>query len=113
MKNILLAGMIGIWTTSSLAHSPLKSTTPANEVVIAMAPAEVLFDFTGEIRLTRVTMTIENHPSVDLDLDGHSGFITEYAVPLPRFGSGPYQIDWRGLGADGHALNGTFAFTVQ
>jgi len=28
-------------------------------------------------------------------------------------GPGIYEVEWRGLGADGHALNGTFSFTVK
>jgi methionine-rich copper-binding protein CopC len=28
-------------------------------------------------------------------------------------GAGVYFVKWRGLGADGHALNGTFSFTVE
>jgi len=28
-------------------------------------------------------------------------------------GTGNYLIEWRGLGGDGHALNGTFSFTVE
>ena len=113
MKNILLAGMIGIWATSATAHSPLESTTPANEAIITEVPSEVLFNFKGEIRMTRVTMTHADDPSVNLDLTGHTGFISDYTVPLQGVGNGPYLIDWRGLGTDGHALNGSFNFTVE
>ncbi len=28
-------------------------------------------------------------------------------------GAGVYVVEWRGLGSDGHALNGTFSFTVE
>lgn len=113
MKKILLAGMVGIWATSAMAHSPLDGTTPTNEATVAEVPTEVLLDFKGTIRLTRVTMTHAEHDSVDLDLSGNSGFISDYAVPMQPMGSGSYKIDWRGLGADGHALNGTFSFTVE
>ncbi len=113
MKNMLLAGMIGIWSTAALAHSPLESTTPTNEAIIAEVPLEVVFDFKGEIRLTRVTMTYADQAGIDLDLSEHDGFITEYAVPMQDMGSGNYVIEWRGLGSDGHALNGAFSFMVE
>lgn len=113
MKQILLAGLFGIWATSAVAHSPLESTTPADEAVIADVPADVLLDFKGAIRLTRVTMTHADHEGVDLDLSGHKGFITNYAIPIEAMGSGTYSIAWRGLGIDGHALDGAFAFVVQ
>lgn len=113
MKNLLLAGMIGIWATSALAHSPLDRTTPANEAVVAEAPTEVLLDFKGNIRLTRVTMTHAGKHSVEMDLGNQTAFTQEFALPLVDLGAGEYVIAWRGLGDDGHALNGTFSFTVE
>lgn len=113
MKKILLAGLLGIWATGAVAHSPLENTTPKDESVVAELPTNVLLDFKGAIRLTRVTMTHADHDGVDLDLSGHEGFITDYAIPLEAMGIGAYSIAWRGLGIDGHALDGTFSFVVQ
>lgn len=113
MKKILIAALIGIFATSAGAHSPLDGTTPANEATVAEMPSEVRLDFKSEIRLTRVTMTYADHPSVDLDLSGHDGFISDYSLPTEPMGNGSYVIAWRGLGADGHALNGSFYFTVE
>ena len=45
MKKILLAGLIGIWATGAMAHSPLDGTTPANEATVTEMPTEVLMDF--------------------------------------------------------------------
>jgi len=28
-------------------------------------------------------------------------------------GAGTYRIEWRGLGIDGHAMQGEFTFTVE
>lgn len=113
MKTLLLAGMIGIWTTGALAHSPLQETTPKNEAVLEEAPSEVLLNFKADIRLTRVSLSQEEHPSVDLNLQGYDGFVTSYALALEPIGSGAYVINWRGLGADGHAMKGVFSFKVR
>ncbi|MGB3246522.1 MAG: copper resistance CopC family protein [Sulfitobacter sp.] len=113
MKSIMLAGIIGIWSTGAMAHSPLDGTTPADDAILSEVPSEVLLDFKGKIRLTRITMTYAEQSGVDLDLDGHDGFISQYAIPLQSMGNGAYIIEWRGLGADGHALNGSFSFTVE
>ena len=40
-------------------------------------------------------------------------FAQEFALPMQDMGPGSYVVEWRGLGADGHALNGTFNFTVK
>lgn len=113
LKQIVLTAMMGFWATGAFAHSPLAVTIPANESIVAEVPSEISMDFKGDIRLTRVSMAHADHPSVDLDLDGFDGFISDYAIPLQSMGSGVYLIEWRGLGADGHTMNGSFSFTVE
>ena len=113
MKTFLLAGMIAIWATGALAHSPLDGTTPANDATVAQMPTEVLMDFKGDIRLTRVAITHADTPSVDMDLGEQTAFMQEFALPMHDMGVGVYVVEWRGLGDDGHALNGNFSFTVE
>ena len=36
-----------------------------------------------------------------------------FAIPMQSMGEGTYEIEWRGLGEDGHPMNGTFGFTVE
>ncbi len=105
--------MIAFWATGAMAHSPIDDTIPAHEAVISQVPSEVVLSFLHDIRLTRLTMTHADHPAADLDLSGYKGMTTEYSVPMQPMGNGTYVIDWRGLGADGHAMNGTFSFTVE
>lgn len=113
MKTFLLAGMIGIWATGAIAHSPLDATTPANEATVTVMPTEVLMDFKGDIRLTRVSITHADTHSMDMDLGEQAAFTQEFALPMHDVGAGVYVVEWRGLGVDGHALNGTFSFTVE
>lgn len=112
MKKILLTSLMMLWATTALAHSPLASTVPANEAVITEVPSELVLDFKGNIRLTRLQLSYADHEA-DLDLDGFNGFISNYTIPMQSMGAGTYQIEWRGLGDDGYALNGTFSFTVE
>ena len=113
MKNILLAGMIAVWATGAVAHSAMDETTPAHEAVLAEAPTEVVMNFLHDIRLTRVSMTHADQPAVDLDLSAYKGMEIDFTVPMQSIGSGTYLIDWRGLGADGHAMTGSFSFVVE
>ena len=113
MKTILLAGMIGIWATGAMAHSPLNATTPANEAVVTEMPSEVLMDFKGDIRLTRVAITHAGKHSMDMDIGEQTAFSQEFTLPMHDMGAGVYVVEWRGLGDDGHAMNGTFSFTVE
>lgn len=113
MKIFWVAGMIGIFATDAMAHSPLDGTTPANEATVAEVPSEVFLDFKGDIRLTRVTMTHADTHNMEMDIGDQTAFMQEFAFPLEDMGAGQYVIAWRGLGIDGHALNGTFTFTAE
>lgn len=113
MRKLLLAGIIGMWVTGAAAHSPLQKTTPTNGAIVSEIPAELVLDFKGKIRLTRVSLTREGDPAINLDLSGLKGFLSDYSLPIEPMGSGDYVIKWRGLGSDGHAMNGTFGFTVE
>ena len=113
MKNFLLAGLIGIWATGAMAHSPLQKTTPANEAIVAEMPSEVLLNFKGDIRLTRVSITHADTHSMDMDLGAQTSFTQEFSLPMHDMGAGVYVVKWRGLGDDGHALNGSFSFIVE
>lgn len=113
MKTILLAGIIGISATAAIAHSPLKATSPADGSKLEQTPAELSFDFKGKIRLTRVTVRVADDTDIDLDLSAHKKFTLDYALPIEDMGSGVYEVEWRGLGTDGHAQKGVFNFTVE
>lgn len=93
MKNLLFAGMIGVLSTGAMAHSPLEGTRPADDAKVKTVPSMVQLDFKGKIRLTRVTVTLADHPSTDLDLGDPKGFIPEYAFPMQAMGDGTYVID--------------------
>lgn len=107
---LFMAAFLG---TAAFGHSPLEATTPANGATIAELPETLLLDFKGNIRLTRLTLTHSSDATVDLNLDAFSSFLSEFAVPLEGKGPGIYEFAWRGLGDDGHPLNGTFSFTVE
>lgn len=113
MKTILLAGMIGIWAIGAMAHTPLDGTTPANKTTVTEMPTVVLMGFKGDIRLTRVAIAHADTQSMDMDLGEQTAFTQEFALPMHDLGAGTYVVEWRGLGVDGHALNGTFSFTVE
>jgi len=113
MKQILFAGIIGVWATGAMAHSPLEATTPANEATVSEMPSEVLMDFKGDIRLTRVAITHADTDSMDMDLGDQTSFMQEFALPMHDMGKGAYVVEWRGLGVDGHPMTGIFKFDVE
>lgn len=99
--------------TGALAHFKMDETTPANGAVIAAVPAEVSLHFGKKIHLTKVTLTHGADAPVDLDLSAFGSFDTMFDLPVADRGAGTYSVDWRALGADGHALTGSFSFEVS
>ncbi|MBE1284469.1 MAG: copper resistance protein CopC [Rhodobacteraceae bacterium] len=113
MKNLTSIGLISMLATSAFAHSKMETTTPENGATIADVPSMITFSFTDDIRLTKVNMIHQDAPSVMLDLGEQTHFDRAFALPLQSMGEGTYRIEWRGLGADGHAMQGEFTFTVD
>lgn len=113
MKNLLLASLFVTWAGACHAHSALEMSVPAAGETIAAAPEALEMTFKKGIRLTKVSLTRMDNPSVLLDLTGSKGFITDYSIPVNLTDIGNYLIEWRGLGQDGHVVTGDFTFEVK
>ncbi|WP_299615049.1 copper resistance CopC family protein [uncultured Tateyamaria sp.] len=102
----LAAMATGVW-----AHSKAEQTTPANDAT--MEKVEVIeLRFDAPMRVTAITMT---GPAGDVAVARETGMdpVTEFrAMPPADLPHGAYTVDWRGLSADGHPMQGTFGFTV-
>ena len=113
MKKLATLALITTLATSAFAHSRVDTTTPENGAVIAGYPAEISFRFAADIRLTRVNMIYKDHAPVRLDLGDQTSFEQVFTLPFKGMGVGTYRIEWRGLGKDGHAMQGEFTFMVD
>lgn len=113
MKKLATFALMTLLATSAFAHSRVDTTMPENGAVITEVPTEISFNFAADIRLTRVDMHHQDHPSVRLDLGDQTSFDRVFTLPLEGMGKGTYRIEWRGLGSDGHAMQGEFSFTVE
>ncbi|MQY42589.1 copper resistance protein CopC [Epibacterium sp. SM1969] len=113
MKKLALFALLAALSSTAFAHSRVDMTTPENGAVMTDVPAEVSFNFADDIRLTRVEMTHAVHPTVQLDLGDQKSFDRAFTLPLDDMGVGTYRIEWRGLGVDGHVMQGDFTFTVE
>ncbi|AEI96512.1 copper resistance CopC family protein [Roseobacter litoralis] len=104
---------LALTSAQALAHSEKESTTPANGAVVEDVPETIGLRFTDGMRLTKVEMIYASSAPKTLEVSSQSGFLKEFSLPLISMGTGIYQIDWRGLGIDGHPMNGTFSFEVK
>lgn len=103
-------------TRSDAVHFALTRSVPAADASVA-SPAEVRLWFTEPakdgsmgVRLVNAAGALVETTEVAADpQDAKVYFITVGRA----LAAGRYTVAWRGVGADGHALNGEFGFTVS
>lgn len=113
MKRLILATLlIAATTTAALAHSKSEKTVPANAATVASVET-IAISFNDPMRVTAISLT---GPEGAVDLERETGMepTREFsATPTSAIPDGPYDVEWRGLSADGHPMQGTFSFTVS
>lgn len=94
------------------AHATLKSSTPANGVVLTEAPKVFHLEFGHAAKLTKFKLTKESE-EIAVPVDPAAGASTTFNVPLPALTAGKYHAKWSTLGDDGHAMTGAASFSVS
>ena len=112
LQKTCLAAVLVMTATSALAHSPLKTTQPADGAELAKAPQTISMTFGKPARLTKVIVErADNAEPSRLKLPTKS-FTREFEMnEIPDL-AGRYRVRWRALGQDGHVLKGSFGYTV-
>ena len=115
MNRLILSALAGAaMTVTAFAHSPLKATMPADGETISGTPDMLHLVFAKPARVTKIMLK---------HVAGATTHEDKLAIPSKKFetelmlqpdfkGPGDYIVDWRALGKDGHALKGSFKFTV-
>ena len=97
-------------TAPAHAHTD-GETVPADGAEVA-ALAQVMLRFDAPMRVTAISLEGEGG-EVALASEQGTDPVTEYvASPEGALGPGAYEVEWRGLSADGHPMRGSFGFTV-
>lgn len=113
MKHIIIAALLSLSITGAMAHSKVDKTVPKDGDILDIAPANLDLTFAKKIRITKISVSSGTAPKVDLDLGDQTSFTKAISIPLNQKGTGAYEVKWRGLSADGHAITGNFAFEVK
>ncbi|WP_127494484.1 copper resistance CopC family protein [Paenibacillus glycanilyticus] len=115
MKRILFICLAALFLVPgiAMAHSKITVSTPANEETVTVSPAEISMTFNTNIeKLSQFKLLDESGnqvPTGDISVSKAtmSGSVTE---PLKN---GAYTVKWTIIGADGHAVDGEYAFKVN
>jgi methionine-rich copper-binding protein CopC len=95
------------------AHTELQATKPADGASVTAPIDEVTLTFNGPVRADGSTVTITGPGGQTVQNGPVSVIDTVVHQPVSPLRSGAYQVDWRVVAADGHALTGQFLFQVN
>lgn len=113
MKRLVCAFLLVVCGGLASAHSRMDATLPADGAVLEDAPEKIVLRFDKSIRLVTIKMTHADQHTETLDIGDQTGFETEFTLQMTPLGAGRYDISWRGLGEDGHIMQGRFGFDVE
>ncbi len=121
MKSKLLMLAAGLALTvgassTALLHFGLSRSVPAADATVA-SPAEVRLWFTEAAADNSVGIRLVDAAGAALETgevvhDAQDAKVYSVAVSR-RLAAGRYTVSWRGIGADGHTVQGNYAFTVS
>jgi methionine-rich copper-binding protein CopC len=109
---LALTGAAMILAGPAFGHAKLRSTVPAADAQLPVAPKSLTLTFNEDVRLAVLTLTADGK-DVPLTFDRSAPAAPQVTVALPVLGAGNYQVRWSALSpADGHVTKGTFSFAV-
>ncbi|MBE3557582.1 MAG: copper resistance protein CopC [Firmicutes bacterium] len=107
---------VALFPGISFAHAHYQSSSPADGASLAQPPTSVTIHFTESIEpsLSKIEVLDASGQEVTAGaarpIDNNQGL----QVPLrPSLSPGKYTVEWSNVATDGHALNGSFTFTVS
>lgn len=112
----LAMALLGTLATPSTAHQTLLRSAPEAGDQLSSLPTSLRLIFREPIQgaFTRITLLGPDSMEVRLGIlqvEGDSGTVAALAI-VGRMGAGAYTVAWRTTGADGHTVEGRYAFTV-
>ncbi len=108
---LVLGALVGPVGPAS-AHDELISTQPASGAVLDAPPATIGLEFSEDVLAISPTVVLTG-PDGDVPLESPVVTGTQVSVAVPLgLAPGAYSVIWRVVSADGHPVQGTFAFSL-
>ncbi|MBL8986243.1 MAG: copper resistance protein CopC [Gemmatimonadales bacterium] len=97
-------------------HNHLTKSIPAADEAVAPAPKSIQLWFAEKVEPKFSSITLMTADSAKIALGavaaGNEPKMLTAEIPS-QLAAGKYLVRWRTAGDDGHAVRGTFAFTVK
>ena len=113
--NRVLALALATIFLTGMVHTHLVKSTPGSGETLTASPKEVRlwFNERPEVPFTSVTILTSDSTKVATIKGVATGDSMAVALPLPApLAPGRYLVNWRTASTDGHAVRGTFEFSI-
>lgn len=113
MMVVIMVVLFSLPMNGAFAHSHLSSTDPADGEVKNVPVTSLMLNFDGKIMEGSFVELIhdENGEVTDVTFEIGDGYLK--AIPAEALVNGNYTVNWSIISADGHPLEGSYAFTVD
>jgi methionine-rich copper-binding protein CopC len=111
----LLAASVGLLGATA-RHNHLVKSSPSNGDSLQVAPSEIHLWFAErpELAFTSITLTDADSARIAVGKAKAGKDSLEAVVPLSApLDPGSYSATWRSASLDGHAVRGSFRFTIS
>jgi methionine-rich copper-binding protein CopC len=109
---VVAAGLLTLGSIAT-AHTDLAGSTPANGAVMNHAPEKLELHFTEAVQLLKFSLTGSEAAAVATEFKAAADKLEHFEIALPALKEDSYTVSWSALGADGHLVEKTLAFTVD
>ena len=111
---LLFAAFAALTAPSSAKHATLVSSEPAANSRLTSSPTRIRLVYSEPVegKLAKVSLVPSAGTRIVLRAGADPRDVHAVIAPVDSLGPGSYEVEWRVVSADGHPVDGTFAFTV-
>jgi putative copper export protein/methionine-rich copper-binding protein CopC len=112
IATLLVAGVAGV----ALAHAALRRADPPAGGRVSQPPRELRLEFSEAVaaRTSRIELIAPDSQRFGLPVRADSALANVLLAEVPPLTvAGPYRVEWRLVGPDGHAVTGTYGFVID
>lgn len=114
MKKIIALTLLVffLYGPSAFAHTGLESSTPAEGEVVTEELQEMVLAFNTELEKAS-SFTVKDAEGMEIPLGVSVENDTMVGTLGAAMADGEYTVNWNIIGADGHPIEGSYAFTLK
>ncbi|MGL3067063.1 MULTISPECIES: copper resistance CopC family protein [Planococcus] len=94
------------------AHTTLESANPAEGDVVTEELQEMVLEFNTDLEQGS-SFTVEDGSGQEVPISVEMGEQSMTGTLGAAIANGTYTVNWKIIGADGHPIEGTYAFTLE